>query len=652
MDSPLYRRLALVVAVLLIGILLLAPRMSPAGVWDVNASNPITIINHSPTIDYFPIENMFGSTSNHPTLGTRNVTIFADNSGNSGYVDYVEWRTSNPIDLPGFYLGANKDGATTNRMFTAFAIYFSEDSGSTWTKFYEKNVVNDYSGQDGAWLNLSVPSSSFIVPVIGKQYFRAEFVRGGNDPNVDGPRVTELDVWPSFNIIEVYSDNRSDLGWRLNTDLILNNPLSSTGNIAYSVDGGNSNTMSRVTIPFYQNTYLYDGNVTEQIGGSPADYNGRTFTWTVNDANDLSATATVSSGIRQVPLSTNFTTSGDPAHPTVSWHNSDPNLDYYVVRVIVGDLSGGWTWQTSLPYSSYGANPSYVIDAVTFEPGTDYWIRIEAREFLYLPFAGGSDIPSQSTYLQLMNRSTVVRHYWISEKGDLNGDHLVSIADAITALKVIAGVSVEKALWKNEINGDGRIGLEDATCVLQYIAGVRNSPFTDNDGDGYTGKQGDCDDSDPNKNPGAVEICGDGIDQDCDGSDLPCPPPCTNIAGYWDASDTVTITCCMYGECETDTFGGTDSIMILQTGCNISYDLYLSGYGAFTRTGTVDGNKVHVSGIFAVLQPGCTASQNTIDLNGAVNGDQINLQGAGIINGTCDGSVFQCTGTSTSTLTR
>ena len=177
---------------------------------------------------------------------------------------------------------------------------------------------------------------------------------------------------------------------------------------------------------------------------------------------------------------------------------------------------------------------------------------------------------------------------------------------------------------------------------------------TDVDGDNYdavaTGGD-DCNDLDPTINPNATEICGDGIDQDCNGSDLPCPP-CMNIAGSWYASETVTLTCCVYGDCETDTFSGTDTINIQQNGCNISYDVYLSGYGTFPRTGTINANKIQLSGLFAVLQPSCTATQNTIDMTGTVNGDQINLQGSGIIKGTCDGHSFSCTGGSTAILTR
>jgi len=41
----------------------------------------------------------------------------------------------------------------------------------------------------------------------------------------------------------------------------------------------------------------------------------------------------------------------------------------------------------------------------------------------------------------------------------------------------------------------------------------------DRDGDGFSPSEGDCDDTDPNVYPGAIEIPDDGIDQNCDGSD-------------------------------------------------------------------------------------------------------------------------------------
>jgi uncharacterized protein (TIGR02145 family) len=56
-------------------------------------------------------------------------------------------------------------------------------------------------------------------------------------------------------------------------------------------------------------------------------------------------------------------------------------------------------------------------------------------------------------------------------------------------------------------------------------------PADDLDGDGQTVSQGDCNDLDDTIYTGAPEVCGDGIDQDCDGTDESCAIPTVTSAG-------------------------------------------------------------------------------------------------------------------------
>jgi hypothetical protein len=100
----------------------------------------------------------------------------------------------------------------------------------------------------------------------------------------------------------------------------------------------------------------------------------------------------------------------------------------------------------------------------------------------------------------------------------------------------------------------GTPGLANEVCVAP----------TDLDGDGYDSIADggtDCDDSDAGINPGASEICGDGIDQDCDGSDLVC----TTVSIDWCGVQHLSSSAIATGD-SVDTYGQVYSAGVTDAG--------------------------------------------------------------------------------------
>ncbi|MBN2493133.1 MAG: metallophosphoesterase [Deltaproteobacteria bacterium] len=116
----------------------------------------------------------------------------------------------------------------------------------------------------------------------------------------------------------------------------------------------------------------------------------------------------------------------------------------------------------------------------------------------------------------------------------------------------------------------GGEGVIDEFSIVKTLQTNPCAGPTDSDGDGFSPPT-DCNDEDASVHPGAEEICGDEIDQDCDGQDLACPcadedgdgfgaQPCGNDCDDGDAdSHPGAVEVCADGK-DQDCDGQTDEV--------------------------------------------------------------------------------------------
>lgn len=125
---------------------------------------------------------------------------------------------------------------------------------------------------------------------------------------------------------------------------------------------------------------------------------------------------------------------------------------------------------------------------------------------------------------------------------------------------------------------------------------------------------------------------------------------CIDISGAWNGTESATVNCTIAGESFSDTQDGSGTIVINQNECNISYRV--PGTNA-SRTGTITGNQLRLSGPFAEpLGLGVNFSQNEVNIEGIVEQNQMSLTGSGVASGTANGVPFSCDGNSEGTFNR
>jgi RHS repeat-associated protein len=96
--------------------------------------------------------------------------------------------------------------------------------------------------------------------------------------------------------------------------------------------------------------------------------------------------------------------------------------------------------------------------------------------------------------------------------GDCNQDAVVTIDELVRSVGIALGLQALANCQAADVNSDGRVTIDE---LIRAVNVALNGARVDQDRDGFSESEGDCDDANPAVHPQAAEVC-NGIDDDCD----------------------------------------------------------------------------------------------------------------------------------------
>ena len=184
-----------------------------------------------------------------------------------------------------------------------------------------------------------------------------------------------------------------------------------------------------------------------------------------------------------------------PGSITVSSQGEEP-----VIEVFRADpYSGEFPLQTLIELAVYGGQFPYAYE-IEFGDGTTALSETYENEF------------------SISHTYTEPGTYEIVCTVTDSADSVVSKRTTVIVSSGNAKDSDGDGISDNNDNCPHTANPEQMDTDVDGIGDACDSDFTDGDGDDYTPNQGDCNDNDTNIHPGAIEICDDDIDNDCDGN--------------------------------------------------------------------------------------------------------------------------------------